>query len=227
MGSQRRKAAQDVTVRAENGKILENAAAARRRLRQEAAIVREDLVLHLYARGETVKAIEDRCLAEYGVAYRRQVPEMVKRALTRRAEAYAQDVEEARTQYLTSQRQLYEAYMPYAVGDAVDPNTGMKLPPDPKMALIALRILDNIAEVTGGKAPRKAGDVNVNIGVVLPDNPDAERANVLEQITKEREKIAVLEGTFRETGGVEGATGVPADSLPPPVIDFPLGPAPD
>lgn len=222
MGSRRRQEA--LTTYDGTGRIIENARAARMRLRSEAAIVREDFALDRFAKGDTVAEIERKLGEEFGVKYQRRVPEMVKRALVRRAAAYAERVEEARALYIEQTMKLVHAWMPRALGEALD-GDGRRIPADPKAAELAFKFISAIAEVAGAKAPKKAGDVNIT-NVVLPaDDPDNVREKVLATIEREREKFQVIEGSF--TGGIDAATAGDPDSPPPPPINFPLGPAPD
>jgi hypothetical protein len=200
------------------GERKENAQAARRRLRKEAALVREEMLLRLFARGLTMGQIADEMADEYGSCSVSHLYEMLPRALARLAERLdEQTVGQARALYVMRLETMLSAWMPAALGGRLDDN-GVALPPDARIAELALKAADRIAEVTGGRERPKRGDINVNI--TLPPDVDSARAAIMAELLKERSKHEAIEGQLATVGTDLGQLtgGTPEhDEMPPPI----------
>ena len=199
-----------------NGKIVENAEAVRRRRRTEAAIMREELAIELFAQGKKVVEIEEALFERYGVRCHGNIPAMIRRGLYRRLLV----VLEAAVELLNeSYRQLLGVYMPRALGLLPDPDsdTGRNSPPDLRAAEFALRVLDKVGEANGVKAPPRAGNINLNVinGVQLPEDPAAARALALQQLDRARDKQREIEGALGHTAAVAGAEEEYEDGMVP------------
>lgn len=218
MGSKRRQAA----IAA--GQPVENAEAARRRRRALASVVREDIALELYVRGKRSVEIEDELQAQTGSRCHGNIPELIRRGVYRRLQANRQTVEEAKQMMLAQYRPLLETYLPRALGETTDPETGERLPPDVRAAELVLKVLDKVGQVTGAMAPPRAGDLNLNLNIGGPP-PDADTARrlALEQLDRQRQKLLEIEGQLGDTPAVEGGGEDAGDALPPP---FDLPPPP-
>jgi hypothetical protein len=178
----------------------ENAKAARRRLRKDAAVVREDRLIELYARGETMTDIRDEMAREFGSCSLSHLYEMLPRALARRAEALsATTVEEARALYVARLELAARSWAPRAFGEAIDADTGVQLAPDPRIGDLWMKAVDRIAEVTGGRERPRRGEVHVNV-FNLPEDPDGARARILAELMGEREKVLTVEGHLAGVG---------------------------
>jgi hypothetical protein len=202
------------------GDRKENAAASRRRLRKEAAIVREDFILERFAAGDRVDEIAAKVAGRYGSCSRSHLYEVIPRALARRAEALDQhSVEQARALYVERLEMLLSAHMPRALGVPFDPSTMTDaVAPDLRSAVFVLGVVERIAEATGGKERPVRGAVNVNV-FNIPDDPERARERVLAELAKETEKLRVVEGHLVAVGSTLGTLtdGHDAnDRLPPP-----------
>lgn len=184
------------------GLPVENAEAVRRRRRKEAAIAREETAIGLYARGKTSAEISDALYLEYGVRLRGNILELVRRGLARRVEQGAEDVEQAREMLAEGYRRLLGVYMPRALGEIEDPDTLTKLPPDPRAAELALKILKDWGVIRGAVAPPRAGDLNLNIGIGLPADAETQRAKILQTLEVDAAKQREIEGTLADTPAV-------------------------
>jgi hypothetical protein len=202
-----------------NGVRLENAAAARRRLRKEAAIVREIFLLRCYASGDTMEQIAVKMELEFGSCSVAHLYEMLPRALARfAARLDEQTVAEARASYVLRLESLLGAWMPRALGLPLG-DDGANVPPDARIGELVLKALDRIAEVTGARERPKRGDVHVNIQ--LPPDVDSARRAIMAELAKEAEKHYVVEGQLAAVGtGLDQLTGggdAYDDEMPPPI----------
>lgn len=204
-----------------NGERQENARAARRRLRKEAAIVREAFLLRCYASGDTMDQIAAKMELEFGSCSLPHLYEMLPRALARFADRLdAQTVEQARAAYVLRLETLLGAWMPRALGLPLDPASGEFLPPDARIGELVLKAMDRIAEVTGARERPKRGDINLNIQ--LPPDPDSARRAIMAELAKEAAKHEVIQGQLAAVGtGLDQLTGGEDDDEMPP----PIGPA--
>ena len=202
------------------GERKEGAAAARRRLRREAAIIREDFILERYAAGDRVADIAAQVAQRYGSCSISHLYEVIPRALARRAAALEEHtVEQARALYVERLEMLLSAHMGRALGTPFDPSTMTDaVPADLRSAVFVLGVVERIAEATGGKERPARGGVNVNV-FAIPDDPDRARERVLVELAKERDKIRVVEGHLVAVGSTLTALTEgdgTDDRLPPP-----------
>lgn len=180
------------------GERRENAQAARRRLRKEAAIIREARLLQLYARGERMQEIARIMAEEFGACSVSHLYEVLPRALSRLADHLDQQtVDQARALYVARLEMMFGAFAPRALG--IDPDSGQSVAPDPRLGELALKVADRIAEVTGARERPKRGDVTVNIN--LPDDPATARQRVVAELAAEAKKIRTVEGHLVAVGG--------------------------
>lgn len=205
MGSQRRREA------IAQGLPVENAEATRRRRRAEAAIVREELAIEMWAKGNTAREISDAMLAKYGVRLVSNIPELVRRGLYRRVEEGSANVEVARERFRELYSKALRRWFPLAVPDD-DATT-----PDPVAMAQVLRIMRDWGAVEGVVAPPRSGDINLNIlsGVQMDDQEM--RDKVLASLHAEHEKQVTIDG---ELAGTPAGAAEEADDgkVPPPVI---------
>lgn len=223
MGSNRRREA------IENGDPIENAAAVRRRRRQEAAIAREELALELYARGVTIAGISEALYERFEVRLSKNIMELVRRGLYRRVQDNQQQVEVAREMLLAQYRKLLEVYMPRALGDGPNDDDGNRPTPDTRAADLALRVLDKVGVVTGAVAPPRSGDINLAIinGGAPPDAADQRRV-ALANLARDREKLREIEGQLSNTPAHEGDyEDVEDGKVPLPTFLLPITPPED
>lgn len=218
MGSQQRQAA----IAA--GRIVENAAAARRRRRTEAAIMREELAIEMWAKGAKATEISAALYERYQVKLVGNIPELIRRGLYRRVKGNEHNVEIARELLLTQYRALLEVFMPRALGEVTDPDTGLKLPPDTRAADLALKVLDKAGIASGAIAPPRSGDINLNIGIGAPPDADAARRVALEQLDRDRAKLREIDGQLADTPAGSGPEEAEDGRTPPP-FDLPPTPA--
>jgi hypothetical protein len=206
MGSKRRQEA----IAA--GLPVENAAATRRRRRIEAAIMREEIAIRLWAQGKTAKEISEELFRETGARLVGNVPELVRRGLYRRVQEGAQDVEIAKERFRELYTRMLTRWLPLAAPE--DEITT----PDPKAADITLRILRDWAVLEGAMAPPRSGDINLAIlnGVQMDD--EDMRAKVLASLAAEKAKqqlVRTIEGeSFTPEQHDDGKTPPPSIVLP-------------
>jgi hypothetical protein len=197
------------------GLPVENAAAVRRRRRVEAAILREEIAIGMWARGHTAAEISEELFRQTGARLVGNIPELVRRGLYRRVQDGAQDIELARERFREIYAAMLRRWMPLAAPDN-DNDT-----PDPKAADVVLRIARDWAVAEGVTAPPRSGDINLNIlnGVELDD--EEMRARVLASLAAERDKQQVV----RTIEGESFATEEHDDGkVPPPQISLPKRP---
>jgi hypothetical protein len=205
MGSKRRQEA----IAA--GLPVENAEAARRRRRAEAAIMREELAIELWAAGKTSAEISQAMYDRWGVKLVSSVPELVRRGLYRRVQEGSEDADVARELFRVRYQGLLSKWYELATGT----------PPDPKAADIVLRILRDWGVVEGIVAPPRSGDINLNIlnGVQMDDQEM--RDKVLASLAAESAKqkmVKTIEGESFTPEVVEDG------KIPPPAVVLPKRP---
>lgn len=197
------------------GLPVENAAATRRRRRVEAAIVREEIAIGMWARGATSREISERLFEETGARLTSNIPELVRRGLYRRVQDGAQDVELAKERFRELYGRMLGKWLPLAAPEnEIDT-------PDPKAADIALRIMRDWAVLEGAMAPPRSGDINLAVinGVELGD-PEM-RAKVMESLAAEKAKQDVVRTIEGETIEHEQHDD---GRVPPPQISLPKRP---
>jgi hypothetical protein len=186
MGSQRRREA----IAA--GLPVENAAATRRRRRAEAAIMREELAIEMWAAGATSAAISQALYDRWGVRLTSAIPELVRRGLYRRVEEGSANVEEARERFRVVYARMLRTWLPLASPEHEGDT------PDPVAADRVLKIMRDWGVVEGVVAPPRSGDINLNVlnGVQMDD--EEMRAKVLASLAAESEKqqlVKTIEST--------------------------------
>jgi hypothetical protein len=181
------------------GLPVENSEAARRRRRTEAAIVREEIAITMWARGKTSKEISEELFLKTGARLASGVPELVRRGLYRRVQEGAEHVEPARELMRERYMLLLQAWMPRALERPDPDNPEVMIPPDPRALDGVLRILREYGALEGVLAPQRSGDINLNIlnGVQFSDVEAREK--VLASLAAEREKQMVIDGTLAGT----------------------------
>lgn len=188
--------------------------------REDARIVREDHALKLYASGLTFSEITLQLADTFGTSRTSSsnTMEMVRRAL-RRHTVGPEDVDNARARMLASLDVLLEAWMPRALGQALDPTTLQVVPPNDKAATVVLGILDRYAQVTGAVKPPERS-TNIQVNVTVPDDAESKRAGVMEQLRRESAKLHVIDGELANAGTSLEANrhgGISNELMPPPV----------
>lgn len=184
--------------------------------------MREAYALERYAAGDTYTEIAAAMADRFGSCSVSHLSELIPRALARFSDMLdEQTVNQARALYVLRLEQQVRAYTPTALGRPFDPATMSEpVPPDPRVGELLLKVIDRIAEATGGRERPKRSELTVNIQ--LPADPDSARKAILAELEKERDKIRTIEGHLASagTGLNELTTGEHADdALPPPVID--------
>lgn len=191
-----------------------NARDARRKRRTDAAIVREDFALTLYASGfgwaEMTKSMRDEFGGSFVEATLRKI---VYRGLARRAAEAPEEVAVARQMVMERLERLFVAHMPLAVGAT----TGV---PDVRSGELTLKLINTMAEVLGVKrvAPTQT-EINNTVNIITPDNLDQARAVVLQGLATEREKFDIVEGHLSAVGtGLDELTAAheETDTMAPP-----------
>lgn len=188
--------------------------------RAEAREVREDHALKLYASGLTLAEITLQLADTFGTSRTSasNTGEMVRRAL-RRHTVGPEDVDMARSRMLASLDVLLEAWMPRAIGQALDPNNLTPIPPSDKAAAVVLGILDRYAQVTGAVKPPER---NTNITVIngIPDDAQSKRASAMDELRREAAKLITIDGHLADAGTSLEATrngGTTHELMPSPV----------
>jgi hypothetical protein len=172
-----------------------NARLARQKRRNEAAIVREDRALTLFAQGLTVPEIARTIGMEFDMAaHEPTVHRIIRRGLERRAAEQPEEVAIARAMILDRYEAIFNAHMPLAIGA----ETGV---PDVRSADVVLKVLDKQAEVLGvRKAPPTEGLINNGNIIVAPGNADLARAAILAALQAEAEKHVTIDGHLAAVG---------------------------
>lgn len=193
---------------------------ARMRRRKNAAIVREDFAITLFARGVKMTEIAQSMAVQFGMAGDPSTTRaIIRRGLARRAANAPEGTDEAREMLLEGYRQILAAHMPLAVGDIGDG-------PSTRSADVAMRALDRMTEIT---AVRRIPDAHVgglNLTLNLGGQPDTAidqaRNQILASLAAESEKHRVVEGHLSAVGTSQAAltSGEPDDDTlgPPPGV---------
>jgi hypothetical protein len=195
-----------------------NAELARMRRRKQAAIVREDFALAMFARGIKVKEISAAMVVEYGLAGDDGTTRaIIRRGLARRAANAPEGTDDAREILMEGYRQILAAHMPLAVGDIGDG-------PSTRSAEVAMRALDRMAEITGVRRvpDTNVGGVNLTVNVGEPGSVDKARNQILAGLRAEAAKHEIVEGHLASVGTSQAAltSGEPDDDTlgPPPGV---------
>lgn len=186
----------------------ENARQKRRRMRKDAAIIREGDALVLFAGGMTYKEIAVELRVALSTAY-----ELVKRGLARRAEMQGPAVEEARALFLLYIEQLMGAWMPRAVGKGIDADL-QPIPPSEGAAKIVIQLLDRFADVN----PGLRAALNINLEGDIPLTSVELVASIQEGLRRITAKERVVEGELAAAGTDLGRAANGDDRTAPPVI---------
>ena len=192
---------------------------ARIKRRKQAAIVREDLAITLFARGLKVEPdICDEMRRTFGIAASGgTVREIIRRGLARRAANAPEGTEEARELMMEGYRQILQAHMALAVGNGADP-------PSVRSADIAMRALDKMAELLGVRRvpDNPVGGLNVQFNITTPEGIGSAREKIMASLAREAEKHGIVEGHLASVGTsrAELTSGEPDDDTlgPPPGV---------
>lgn len=197
----------------------ENARYARRALRKDAAIIREDQLMQLYAGGLGWDDMSRAMRMEFGGSFAATtLRRMLERGLARRAAEAPEGVKITREMLTQKIERLIIAHMPLALGDS----TGV---PDVRSADFVLKAIAQWARISGVE---QAPPVHVqegpttNINVVMPDNADAARQRILATLLTEAEKHKIVDGHLAAVGtGLAELTQAHEDTdtmAPPPGV---------
>lgn len=168
----------------------ENARERRRRMRKEAAIIREGNALALFADGKTYAEIGAELRVAPSTSYR-----LVKRGLERRAATEGPVVEQARALYLMYLERLMSVWMPRAIGKGIDADL-RPVPPSDAAAKIVLGILDRFADVNPGL--RAAVKLELDGDAVA--TPADQVALIMSGLARIAEKERVVAGELAAAG---------------------------
>lgn len=188
---------------------------ARQLARRAGVVERERVALEMYVKGRRNSEIAERL-----DVHPASVSHILHRALERRAAEEGPTVEEARELYLLRAEELLRAWWPLATGTYLaDEETGESLPPDPKAADIALKLIDKIAavQVRGiGADPEKLGQIDLVHKIEL--QPDKLREQIMRSLDAAAAKSEAVDAEFIEVGAsFEQAAGREAlDTKPAP-----------
>lgn len=186
----------------------ENARQKRRRMRRDAAIIREGDALVLFAGGKTYKEIAADLKVALSTAY-----ELVKRGLARRAEMQGPAVEEARALFLLYIEQLLSAWMPRAMGKGLDADL-RPIPPSEGAAKVVIQLLDRFADVN----PGLRAALNINLEGDVPLTSLELVASIQAGLQRIADKERVVEGELAAAGTDLGrATGGDNRTAPPEI----------
>jgi hypothetical protein len=191
---------------------------ARMRRRKDAAIVREDFAVTLFARGVKVREISQAMTVEFGLAGDDGTTRaIIRRGLARRAANAPEGTDDARELLMEGFRQILAAHMPLAVGDVGDG-------PSVRSAEVAMRALDRMAEITGVRRvpDTTVGGVNLTLNLGEQGGVDKARSQILASLEAEARKHEVVEGHLSSVGTSQAAltSGEPDDDTlgPPPGV---------
>jgi hypothetical protein len=209
--------------------FTEGAQQSRYRMRRDAAILREDFLLALYARGLTYDQIADRMRKEFGGSPSKStVATILPRALARRAKLREEDTERlaiARQKYLLHLETMLGALMPRAIGGRDE--DGELIIPDVRAGALLLQVLDRIAEIEGAKTRPEHETHNTNINInVGGDGRERAVAAALNALQAEADKQRTVEGHLAAVGTTAADLEARRDTgnqLPPPPLALPPG----
>lgn len=209
------------TRRADRRRGRRNARKGGTTLRDNATIEREHRALTMLVKGHSQKAIAlELEMSEAGVSV------LIKRALEARAQALGPYIEQARTLLVERYERLLERWWPLATGDYVDPTseTG-ESPPSPVALDRVLKILDQLAKITGadrgpvaptGQNPDPSGS-GIHVHIHTQSERAALQGQALDQIRAVREKQIVVEGELARVGTTHAQlTGTELNDKPGP-----------
>jgi hypothetical protein len=195
------------------GRQFGTARHARQVRRTEAAVIREDFALRMFASGETVADIAAALSRTFNIsAHQGSVYRLIRRGLAHKAAQQPEYVANARQMLLDRYDRMFEAHMPLAVGTT----TGV---PDVRSADLVLKVLDKIAEICGVKVAPPVVEQHTTFNITVPGEADRARADILSALARERDKHEVVEGHLAAAGtGLRELTGgvVENDRLGPP-----------
>lgn len=186
----------------------ENARQRRRRMRKDAAIIREGDALQLYASGKTYAEIAADLRVALSTSY-----ELVKRGLARRAETEGPVVEAAKALYLERVEILVQAWMPRAIGKGLDADL-QPMPPNEAAAKIMLGLLDRYADVQPGI--RQA--LKLDLGDARPVSGADAIAAVMASLARVTHKGEIVEGELAAAGTNLAHATNGDDRMSPPEI---------
>lgn len=186
--------------------------------RREAARERERIALEMFIRGRRYVEIAARI-----DVHPDSVPLIVKRGLERRASAEAPTVAAARQLYMEQLRELLRAWWPLASGTYVaDADTGEMLPPDPKAAEIAIKLVDKLAAVSAQGVvadQQNLGKIDV-VHSLDTSQVEGLRETIMSSLAALTAKSDTIEGEFAEVGHdferAAGRTEIDTKPAPPP-----------
>ena len=199
---------------AKNGKFL----------RDGAVIERERRALELLRDSRTHSEIAQ----EMGIS-RSAASNLIQRALAHRAEREGLAVEEARTIHVMRLEKLLGRYMPRALGDYLDMETGeTEHVPDVRAGEFVLKVLNQLADVQGTKktpiAPPSSGTPDTSGGGLhVHFHHPAERQKAEATILQ---TLAVAAQKTREVEGQLAAIGTSTAALTGQVVEDKPGPPP-
>jgi DNA-binding CsgD family transcriptional regulator len=185
----------------------ENARERRRRMRREAAIIREGDALQLFAGGLTYQEIAADLRVALSTAHR-----LVSRGLARRAETEGPVVEQARALFLLRIEQMMHAWMPLALGKGLDADLRPRSPHE-GAAKIVLGLLDRFADVN----PGLRAALKLDLGDA-PQTPDEAIALIAARLAAISVKERVVEGELAAAGTDLDRLASGDDKTAPPVI---------
>lgn len=184
----------------------ENARERRRRTRRDNSILRESEALRHYAGGMSYDEIAAEMRCASSTAW-----ELVQRGLKRRVEEDEEIVKLARARVDLHLGRLLEAWMPRALGKALDVDLQEIAPSEPA-AKVVLGILDRYVEIWGVKPPTQ---LEVDLRDDRPAGPEA-IANVMAVLARTAAKEKTIEGHLAGAGtDLHKARGGDERQLPP------------
>lgn len=198
----------------------------RARLRKQAAAIREDAALDLYAAGVLVPDIARQIAHRFGV--QQLTPggmySVIQRGLARRAAMRATADETAVERYREHIEQLMAVWMPRALGLGVD-DDGERRVPDLRAAEFVAKLAEKLAEADGAKrrpeyVPEPAPTTTVTVFQLQGDDERQKvTAAILHSLGKEAEKHKTIDGHLAAVGTeLQALTGGPQheDTMAPP-----------
>jgi hypothetical protein len=177
------------------GKQFGGARNARQMQRTEAAIVREDKALELYATGLSGPEICRQMAELYGMsAHQATVDRIIRRGLARRAANEPEKVKVARQMLMDRYDAIFQAHMPEALGRGVNPV------PDVRAAELVLKVLDKMGEILGVRTAPPVAETHNTFNINVPSEATQARDAILIALARERDKHAIVEGHLAAAG---------------------------
>lgn len=184
----------------------------RSRDRVRAAQDRERIALVMYREGKTHAAIGEAIGRASG-----SVSRIITAAVARRAAEDKPTVDEARWVYLDRLTALLGSWWPLATGTYFVDEGEPPLPPDPKAAELALKIIDRIAAATAKGVAPTGNENNVHIHL----HQDGQREEILNNLATLAAKMHQVDGELADVGTsvdlLSGKTVIDSRPAPPPV----------